>query len=184
MSKIAVIGAGPAGMTAAGFLRQAGIEPDVYEHSERPGRKLGITGKGRCNLTNNCPPSEVIANIPTNPRFLYGAVNSFAPEDTMRLFESLGVPLKTERGNRVFPVSDSARDIVDALVRFMGVKPIKENVSEIRKDGDLFTVITDKAQRRYGRVIIATGGMSYPLTGSVGDGYRFAPSLGHTVTPI
>ncbi|MBQ7160607.1 MAG: NAD(P)/FAD-dependent oxidoreductase [Clostridia bacterium] len=184
MKKIAIIGAGPAGMTAAGFLHRAGIDPDVYEHSERPGRKLGITGKGRCNLTNNCPASEVIANIPTNPRFLYGAVNSFTPADTMELFESLGVPLKTERGNRVFPVSDKARDIVDALVRFMGVKPIKEEVSGVAVRGEGFSVKTDKAEREYETVLIATGGRSYPSTGSTGDGYRFARELGHTVTPV
>ena len=184
MDKTAIIGAGPAGMTVAGFLRRAGLDFDVFEHSERPGRKLGITGKGRCNLTNNCPVSDVIAHIPTNPRFMFGALNAFGPEDTMSLFEQLGVPLKTERGNRVFPVSDKARDVVDAMVKFMGKKPIFENVTDITHDGEIFTVVTEKFRREYNRVVLATGGKSYPLTGSTGDGYRFAKSLGHTVTPI
>lgn len=182
--RIAIIGAGPAGMTAAGFLAESGLRADVYEHMERPGRKLGITGKGRCNLTNNSSVEEVIANIPTNPRFLYGALNSFTPADTMELFERLGVPLKTERGNRVFPQSDKARDIVDALCRFMKSKPINESVKSVTHDGECFTVQTSRASRSYDRVIIATGGASYPRTGSTGDGFRFAKELGHTVTPL
>lgn len=182
--RIAIIGAGPAGMTAAGVLAESGFRADVYEHMERPGRKLGITGKGRCNVTNNSTVEEVIANIPTNPRFLYGALNSFTPADTMELFERLGVPLKTERGNRVFPQSDKARDIVDALCRYMKSKPINESVRSVTHDGECFTVKTAKASRNYDRVIIATGGASYPRTGSTGDGFRFAKELGHTVTPL
>lgn len=184
MKKTAVIGAGPAGMTVAGMLREAGAEFDIYEHSERPGRKLGITGKGRCNLTNNCSAEEFINNVPTNPRFLYGTVNSFSPSDTMELFERLGVPLKTERGQRVFPVSDKARDVVDALVGFMGHRPIRENVTAVGYENGRFTVRTEKAERTYDAVVIATGGKSYPATGSTGDGYGFAASLGHTVTPL
>ncbi len=171
-------------MTAAGFLADAGIRADVYEYMERPGRKLGITGKGRCNVTNNCPVEEVIANIPTNPRFLYGALNSFSPADTMDLFERLGVPLKTERGNRVFPQSDKARDIVDALCAFMRTKPINERVRDITHDGDSFTLKTDRGSKKYDKVLVATGGASYPRTGSTGDGYKFAKALGHTVTPL
>ena len=184
MKKTAVIGAGTAGMTAAGFLRAADADFDVYEHSERPGRKLGITGKGRCNLTNNCTPDEFLSNVPTNPRFLYGAINSFTPADTMELFGSLGVALKTERGNRVFPESDKARDIVDALAGFMGKKPIHESVKQIRHTDGKFSVVTGKAERLYDNVLIAAGGCSYPMTGSRGDGYRFAMELGHTVTPV
>ena len=184
MKEIAIIGAGPAGMTAAGFLRRAGLEFDIFEHSERPGRKLGITGKGRCNVTNNCSVDDIIAHIPTNPRFMYGALNAFGPADTMALFENLGVKLKTERGNRVFPVSDKARDVVDAMVTFMGERPIKEDVTDVTFENGAFTVESGSRKREYRRVVIATGGRSYPLTGSVGDGYRFAESLGHTVTPL
>ena len=182
--RVAIIGAGPAGMTVAGMLADAGVHARVYEHMERPGRKLGITGKGRCNVTNNSTVEEVIANIPTNPRFLYGALHSFTPDDTMQLFERLGVPLKTERGNRVFPQSDKARDIVDALCKYMRTKPINESVKEITHDGNQFTVKTNKSSQNYDRVVIATGGASYPRTGSTGDGYKFAKALGHTVTSL
>ena len=180
--RVAIIGAGAAGMMAAGTLREAGITPDVYERSDSPGKKLRITGKGRCNLTNDCAPDEMINNVPTNPRFLYGALNSFTSADLKALVESLGVPLKTERGNRVFPVSDSAADVVNAFRRYMGVDPIFERVRSVTRADGGFAVATRSSSRVYDRVIIATGGLSYPRTGSTGDGFDFARALGHTVT--
>ena len=118
--KTIVIGAGAAGLCCAGFLARAGMPALVLERGPRPARKVLVTGKGRCNVTNNCTPDVFLKNVRTNSRFLYSASGAFSPEDTIRLFESLGVPLKTERGNRVFPVSDRAGDIADALIRFAG----------------------------------------------------------------
>ncbi|MBQ6420676.1 MAG: NAD(P)/FAD-dependent oxidoreductase [Clostridia bacterium] len=191
MSKdVIVIGAGAAGLLAAGLCAAGGNRVTVLEKNDRPGKKLAITGKGRCNVTNNCTlVNELMENIPGNGRFLYSAFAQYMPSDVMDLFESLGVPLKTERGNRVFPVSDNAHDIVDALVRFAkdsGAKirlqtPVAELLAEngcvqgVRTEtGDTFSADA---------VIVATGGVSYPLTGSTGDGYRFAEAAGHTVVP-
>ena len=185
--KIAVIGAGAAGMTASAKAAELGADVTLFEKNNRVGRKLGITGKGRCNLTNNCSVNEYIENVPRNPRFMYAAINGFSPSDTMDLFEKLGVPLKTERGNRVFPVSDKAQDIVTALKLFKdrsGVKTLFEKVIDIERSDDHFTVVTEKGRYQFERVIIATGGASYPLTGSTGDGYRFAEKLGINVTDI
>ena len=185
--KIAVIGAGAAGLMAAGRAARAGAEVTLFEKNEKVGRKLMITGKGRCNVTNNCTVPEFIANVPQNPRFLYTAINAFSPSDTMDLFENeLGVPLKTERGNRVFPVSDKSRDIVDALRRYAlsGCRCVYEKVNTVSRCGEAFTVETDRAKREFDRVIIATGGASYPQTGSTGDGYAFARALGIEVTDL
>lgn len=184
MADIAVIGGGAAGLTAALFAARAGAGVTVFEKNEKAGRKLRITGKGRCNLTNDCDIGEFIRNVPTNARFLYSALNSFSPADTKNLFEDLGVPLKVERGRRVFPVSDRADDIADALYsecRRLGVKFIKEKVLSVTAKKE---VKTSRAERSFDSVIICTGGISYPKTGSDGDGYRFARELGHTVTEI
>ena len=185
---IAVIGGGAAGMLAAGRAASLGARVVVFEKNSRPGRKLRITGKGRCNVINNCTEEEFLANIPRNPRFLYTALSEFSPRDIMTFFEEIGVPLKTERGNRVFPQSDKAEDIVDALVHY-----VKKNgavfrfspVLDIKTDEEgKFGVYTADGCEKFDVVIIATGGLSYPLTGSDGDGYRFAESLGHRiVTP-
>ena len=161
----------------------------VIEKNERPARKLMITGKGRCNVTNNCGVDTLIANVPKNGKFLFSAFSGFDSGDTMRLFESLGVPLKTERGNRVFPVSDKALDIVDALVgavKKSGVKLVRGvAVKIIASDGAVIGVKTEDGDiYPADSVILATGGMSYPLTGSTGDGYKMARELSHTVTEL
>ncbi len=161
----------------------------VIEKNDRPARKLMITGKGRCNVTNSCDLDTLILNTVRNPRFLYSAFSAFLPSDTIAFFEGNGVPLKTERSNRVFPVSDKAVDIVDALtnsVKKSGVKIIKGTVNEIiAEDSRVRGVALTNGETLYAdSVIIATGGMSYPVTGSTGDGYRFAEDLGHTVTEL
>lgn len=179
--KIAIIGAGAAGLMAAGRLAQLGANVSVFEKSKYTARKLGITGKGRCNLTNNCDLQTTLANIPTNPRFMYSALNHFSCDGVMELFENLGVPLKTERANRVFPVSDKARDIVFALERYAkGARLIFAAVKRIELENGKFAVYTDRCEY-FDKVLIATGGKSYPLTGSTGDGYVFAKFLGHNI---
>lgn len=189
-TKIAVVGGGAAGMTAAGCAAKLGCDVTVFERNPSLGRKLGITGKGRCNLTNDCSPDEFIKNVTANGKFLYSAINRFSPSDTIALFESLGVPLKTERGRRVFPVSDRAADIVSALRRYCekgGCRICHERVTELLKnpDGTLDGIRCGKHDYRgFDAVILSTGGLSYPGTGSTGDGYRFAAALGHTVTPL
>lgn len=164
-------------------------EITVIEKNERPARKLMITGKGRCNVTNNCDIDTLIANVPKNGKFLFSAFSGFSSFDTMRLFESLGVPLKTERGNRVFPVSDRAVDIVDALVRAVkksGVNILHSVAKKIlTEDGAVTGVLLEKGEIiSADSVILATGGMSYPLTGSTGDGYKMAAEHSHTVTEL
>ena len=184
---IAVIGGGPAGLMAAGLAAEAGASVTLFEKNPKVGRKLAITGKGRCNVTNNCDVQTVLANVPVNPRFLYSALGRFSPADAMAFFENLGVPLKTERGGRVFPVSDKAIDVVDALffwVKRAGVTIVNEPVEDIlTRDGRVTGVFTGNHDHKADRVILATGGASYPLTGSTGDGYRFAKALGHTIVP-
>ena len=185
---VAVIGGGAAGLMAAVFAARAGADVTVFERNDRMGRKLRITGKGRCNLTNACDINTFLTNVPRNPKFLYAALNRLSPSDTMELFEELGVPLKTERGRRVFPVSDKAADIADALVREcrrLGVRFEKTRISAIcTEDGKIKSVSDTKGEYPCAAVLICTGGASYPLTGSQGDGYRLARSLGHTVTDI
>ncbi|MBO5845329.1 MAG: NAD(P)/FAD-dependent oxidoreductase [Clostridia bacterium] len=186
--RIVVIGGGPAGMMAAIRAAEIGAAVTLIERNDRCGRKLRITGKGRCNLTNECQMAEFMQNVPTNPKFLYAALSRFDSADTMEFFENAGVPLKVERGKRVFPVSDKAQDVVDAMVRLCresGVKIIKGRVSRICEDGGRVTgVICDGNAIDAAAVILCTGGKSYPMTGSDGDGYRLAGELGHeTVKP-
>lgn len=183
---VIVVGAGPAGMMAAGTAAKDGARVILLEKNSRPGRKLMITGKGRCNLTNNCPPEKFIGNIASNPRFLFSAVNSFTPRDTIAFFEELGLKLKTERGDRVFPLSDKACDVVEALsdyIKANSVRLEKAEVNGILSDGGCVrgVITADGRSLLADAVIIATGGLSYPLTGSTGDGYRFAESTGHNV---
>lgn len=188
-AEVIIIGGGASGAFASIISARMGRKVILFEKNERIGRKLRITGKGRCNLTNNCTNDELMNNIPVNPRFLYSAFSAFSPQDTMDFFESLGVPLKTERGRRVFPVSDNANDIADALEKEMkkcGVKIIHETVKHIITDDNVCTGVITSSGKEYNAqsVLIATGGKSYPLTGSTGDGYRMAKELGHTVTNI
>lgn len=192
MKKIVIIGGGAAGLMAAysaALKYDDTAEITVIEKNERPARKLMITGKGRCNVTNNCDIDTLIANVPKNGKFLFSAFSGFSSFDTMRLFESLGVPLKTERGNRVFPVSDRAVDIVDALVRAVkksGVNILHSVAKKIlTEDGAVTGVLLEKGEIiSADSVILATGGMSYPLTGSTGDGYKMAAEHSHTVTEL
>lgn len=185
-----VIGGGAAGLLCAGFAARRGLKVAVLEKNDRPARKVRITGKGRCNVTNNCDNNDFIRAVRGNGRFLYSAIAAFSTADTMAFFEGLGVPLKTERGNRVFPVSDQATDIVDALVGFAkdGGAKIFTGASAkavLSEEGRVTGVLLETGETlSCGRAVIATGGKSYPLTGSTGDGYRMAEALGHTITPI
>ena len=190
-NKVIVIGAGAAGTMAAGTAAENGSEVLLLERNDKIGRKVMITGKGRCNVTNDIGDDvqKFISNIPGNGRFLYGAYSAFNSQDVMYFFEDYGVNLKVERGNRVFPVSDRAVDIVDALNSYiteMGVKRKQERVvSLITEDDCVKGVVTDFGNEYYAdSVIIAPGGLSYPKTGSSGDGYKLAESVGHTVTTL
>lgn len=190
MSKLLVVGAGPAGLMAAGKAAGRGFDVTLLERNERPARKLMITGKGRCNLTNNCTDLEdLISCIPVNGRFLYSAFSNFMPKDVIEFFESQAVHLKIERGNRVFPISDKASDIVDALQNYAlsnGVKMVHGRVKDLMiEDGKVKGVITESSEKFSAEfVLIATGGVSYPLTGSTGDGYELAKQAGHTIITL
>lgn len=188
MKKVIIIGAGPAGLMAACKAAEMGKSVTVIEKMPRPARKLMITGKGRCNVTNNADLDALINSMTKNARFLYSAFSSFTTADTMSFFEKAGVPLKTERGNRVFPQSDKSVDIVDAIVntaKKLGVKFINDTVKSIvADDGVISGVSCYNGNYDAESIIIATGGKSYPLTGSTGDGYIFAQNLGHTVTEL
>ena len=188
--KVIVIGAGASGLMAAGTAAENGHNVILIERNDKVARKVMITGKGRCNVTNNCTLiNDLIANVPTNGRFLYGAFSKFMPIDTMEFFEDMGVTLKVERGNRVFPESDKAVDIVDALNAFSqdaDVKRIKGRAVElIAENGKIKGVKLEDGEELFAdAVIVATGGVSYPLTGSTGDGYELAKQVGHTVTEL
>ena len=185
---IVVIGGGAAGMMAALTARENGGEVVLLEPNQKLGRKLYITGKGRCNITNDSVPEVVLQNIPHNARFLYSAVNRFAPSDVKAYFEKLGVPLKTERGQRVFPQSDKAADVIDALFFSLQRKriPVRHTraLSLRMKHGVLVGVETERGLIECKAVVLATGGVSYPLTGSTGDGHRMAEELGHTIEAL
>lgn len=189
-NKVIVIGAGAAGTMAAGTAAKNGADVLLIERNEKIARKVMITGKGRCNVTNAVSDvQEFISNIPGNGRFLFSAFSTFNSNDTMEFFESLGVELKVERGNRVFPVSDKAVDIVDALNKFITKACVKRKtervVDLIVEDNKVIGVRTDCENEYFAdSVIIATGGLSYPKTGSSGDGYKLAKSVGHTVTTL
>lgn len=190
MKNVVIIGAGAAGLLCGAKSALNGNNVTVIEKMPRPARKLMITGKGRCNVTNaTFELDELIDNVPTNPRFLYSSFSSFMPYDTMALFEELGVPLKIERGNRVFPVSDKAVDIVDALVGYCknsGAKIIQGTAKSFElEENKITSVLLDDGSRiECDAVAVCTGGKSYSQTGSSGDGYILARSVGHTVTPI
>ena len=184
---IAVIGGGAAGMMAAYAAAKSGAQVTLYEKNEKLGKKIYITGKGRCNVTNDCSRDVFFDQVVTNPKFLYSAFETFDNQAVMQLLEQAGCPLKTERGNRVFPQSDKAADIVDALflwVKKAGVPIVHTTADELLiEDGVLTGVRAGHKTYKADCVIVATGGASYPQTGSTGDGYRFARQAGHTVVP-
>lgn len=188
--KVIVVGAGAAGVFAAGAAAENCAEVLLLERNPKIGRKVLITGKGRCNVTHHTDEVDtLIQNIPGNGRFLYSAFSNFMPQDTVDFFEDYGVPLKVERGNRVFPQSDKAADIVDALARYLadvGVHVRQARVTELlTENGTVKGVKTESGEVFFAdRVILTTGGKSYPKTGSTGDGYVLAQSVGHTVTPL
>lgn len=186
--KVAVIGGGAAGMMAAISAAQNGAEVILFDKNEKLGKKLYISGKGRCNITNDCLSQQFLSNVPTNSKFLFGALRKFSPQDTVSFCDKLGLRLKTERGNRVFPCSDKSSDVIKAFaaeLKRSGVE-IALNTEiltvECQENGFLLTTITDIIP--FDKVILATGGLSYSATGSTGDGYRFARALGHNVTKL
>ncbi len=190
MGKVIVVGAGPAGMMAAGKAAENGSEVHIFERNSIVGKKIYITGKGRCNVTNDSDVENFINNIPNNPYFLYSALYGFTSEDTIRFFNGLGVETKVERGNRVFPVSDKAADIAKALEKYL-----KKNNVNIHLNSRVESLIIEENKacgiklangKEYfsDAVIVTTGGLSYPGTGSTGDGYKFAKDCGHTVTKL
>lgn len=189
MKKVIVIGAGAAGMMAAAQAASQGAETILLEKMPRVGKKMLITGKGRCNLTNSADTAELIRNMTGNGSFLYSAIHAFTNEDVMAFFRDLGVPTKVERGGRVFPESDKAADVVGAMVRALhrlNVKIVVNSaVRQILADGGAVSgVMADSGEILADAVILATGGASYPGTGSTGDGYKMAERLGHTIVPI
>lgn len=185
--KVLVVGGGAAGMLAAGMAAKAGAKVLLFEKNDRLGKKLAITGKGRCNVTNHCGADEVLHNIPRNGKFLYSALHGFDPEQAMAFFEAQGCALKTERGNRVFPVTDQSSSVISALQRFLRDQQVevrRARVQEIIVSQDKAVgVRTEHGVTHGSRVIVCTGGLSYPLTGSTGDGYSMAAALGHTIIP-
>ena len=211
--KVLVVGGGAAGLMAAGAALRQGHEVTVLEHMEKPAQKILVTGKGRCNVTNDCTAEEFLHHVRTNPRFLFSSLGAFPPAKTMELFESLGVELKVERGRRVFPVSDKAEEIRQALLRYAqdaeivydGAKkllleelppepeaapavPENPRHPKKKKAGPALRCVgvrgTSGKEYRADAVLVATGGVSYPTTGSTGDGYTFARQCGHTIVPI
>ena len=182
--KIAVIGGGPAGMMAAIIAADNGAEVTLFDKNEKLGKKLYISGKGRCNITNDCSVRDFFQNVVSNPKFLFGAINKFSPQDVMDFCQSHGLQLKTERGNRVFPVSDKSSDVIKLFATELSRKGVQIRLNteilalECQENRFLLTTITDIIH--FDRVIIATGGVSYSATGSTGDGYAFARHLGHS----
>ena len=189
MSKVAVIGAGAAGLTAAYFAAKNGNEVTVFEKNEKSGKKIYITGKGRCNVTHECTPDEFLTNVVSNPKFLTGAIYAFSPERCVKFFEDGGLPLKLERGNRYFPVSDKSSDVIKCLEKYCksaGVSfTFNEQVKKITLlHSTISHIITVKGEYSFDKVVVCTGGLSYPATGSTGDGYNFAREAGHHIVQI
>lgn len=189
MKKIIVVGGGAAGIMAAIRAAEGGAQVTLFEKMPQIGRKLRITGKGRCNLTNTADVAEIVKNIPGNGKFLFSALKNFSSADTVNFFESLGVKTKVERGGRIFPASDDASEVIDALLRRLAIlnvdvrtsSPVTEIISEQKK---IRGVLVGGKIFECDALILATGGKSYPATGSTGDGFKFAQRLGHTVTEI
>ena len=187
-TELVVIGGGAAGMMCAYTAAQRGVKTLLLEPNRQLGRKVRITGKGRCNVTNSCDIKTFMANIPGDGRFLYSALNRLSPADTMAFFESHGLPLKVERGNRVFPVSDNANDVAGTLARICeraGVEVLHIAARDIlTEDGAVTAVVTKDGTIECRAAVLCTGGLSYPLTGSTGAGHAMAEKLGHCVTPL
>lgn len=183
--KVLVVGGGAAGMMAAGVAAKHGAQVVLFERNDMLGKKLAITGKGRCNLTNDCSWEDVMKNIPRNPRFLYSSLSSYTPSDTMTFFESYGCEVKVERGGRVFPMSDKSASVLQALRAFLIEQHVEIRKERVRSllvcDGKVLGVETSQGVYHGSRVILCTGGCSYPLTGSTGDGYDMAAEVGHTI---
>lgn len=188
MSRVAVIGGGPAGIMAAAAAARNGHSTVLLEKNEKLGKKLFLTGKGRCNITNGCDVEDFFASIPRNPKFLYSALYGFCNDDIVKIINANGVPTKTERGKRVFPVSDKSSDVIKALKCYLndsGAETrLNARVSEIKKTDRGFELTVNEESEAYDAVVICAGGASYPSTGSDGSGYALARSLGHTVTDI
>lgn len=189
MSKVAVIGAGAAGLIAAYFAAKNGNDVTVFEKNEKSGKKIYITGKGRCNLTHDCTPAEFLENVVSNSKFLTGAIYSFSPEKCVQFFEDVGLKLKLERGGRYFPVSDKASDVTRCLENYckdVGVTfKFGEKVEKIDiLHSTMSHIITTNGEFNFDNVIVCTGGLSYPSTGSTGDGYDFARAAGHKIIPL
>lgn len=183
---IAIIGGGAAGLMAGGFLASGGKKVVIFESNEKCGKKIYITGKGRCNITNDCDEETYLNNVVNGKKFMMGAIRRFSPKDAISFFESFNLKLKTERGGRVFPLSDKASDVTKVLLKHCSGCEIKlgEKVQKIENKEDKFEIKTEKENYFFDKVIIATGGKTYPLTGSTGDGYAFAKSFGHTINKI
>lgn len=195
MAKILIIGGGAAGMAAAAFLGEHGHQVHVFEKNEKLGKKLFITGKGRCNLTNSCDEETFFQSVVSNEKFLYSAFHGFSNEDAIAYFEQLGLPLKEERGGRIFPKSDHSSDVIKALEQRMKELDVKIHLNSLVKEillqeadegqKKVTGVLLENGQEIVGdKVIVATGGMSYQATGSTGDGYEFAKQAGHKVTTL
>ncbi len=189
MQNVAVIGAGASGLVAAYFAALNNNRVTVFEKNEKSGKKIYITGKGRCNVTHNCSPEEFLNNVVNNPKFLTGAIYAFSPERCVQFFENGGLALKEERGARYFPVSDKASDVTKCLEKYcksLGVSfNFCEQVEEITVlHSTVSGIITNKGTYSFDKVIVCTGGISYPSTGSTGDGYKFAESVGHSVKDL
>lgn len=190
MSKVLIIGGGAAGMMAGIFSARNGHDTVIFEKNEKCGKKVYITGKGRCNITNAGDMEDIQNSIVTNKKFMYSSLNKFSNYDVMGLFDELGLAIKVERGNRVFPESDKSSDVIGALVRELNTLGVEIRYNTIvkdviTKDGEFSYIVTQDGKKHFGdAVIIATGGKSYPVTGSTGDGYEFARKIGHTVTKL
>ncbi len=181
--KIAIIGGGASGLMAGGFLAGKGHEVTIFDANEKCGKKIYITGKGRCNLTNNCDAQTYLANVVNGEKFMFSAINGFGTQDTINFFEERGLKLKTERGNRVFPESDKASDVTKVLLAHCKNCKFQLNtkITAVTKKSEQFVLYADNNQFIFDKLIIATGGKSYPATGSNGDGYKFAQMFGHNV---
>lgn len=187
--KIAVIGGGPSGIIASGFAGSRGLDVTLFEKNEKLGKKLYITGKGRCNITNYCPISDFFDKVITNKSFLYSSFYSFSNEDIINLIEKYGVKVKVERGNRVFPLSDKSSDVIKAFEKFLDANNVKvklnTRIKDIEYTNNKFILISKNGFKDYfDKVVISTGGKSYPSTGSTGDGYTFAKKFGHSIVPL